>query len=117
AAPPAAARGRLLESRLDWLAALREAVAELAALPGGPPPAMAEALHLLLEELRDADAPEALRWLVALADDRGEMMSRLRREAAAAGSAEALIRATALFERAVWLIRRVALLDLESLRA
>jgi phosphate:Na+ symporter len=113
----AAPRGRALEARLAWLASLREAVAELAALPGGPPPAMAEALHLLLEELREAADAEALGWLLDIASDRGEMMARLRRQAAEAGDAERMFRATAVFERAVWLVRRVASLDLESLRA
>lgn len=98
--------------RLALLADLREAVSAFAgaAAPlGEASRPMAEALHLLLEELRDAADAEARGWILRLAEDRGEMMRRIRRAAAPDGR-EALLAATALFERAVWLVRRLALL-------
>lgn len=98
--------------RLALLADLREAVTGFAAAAApigeGARP-MAEALHLLLEELREAADGEARGWIATLAEDRGEMMRRIRRAAAPDGR-EALLAATALFERAVWLVRRLALL-------
>lgn len=99
--------------RLDLLADLREATAGFAesgaALAEAALP-MAEALRLLLDELAEARDAAAFGWVAALAEDRGEMMGRLRRRAAASDR-EALLRATALFERAVWLVRRLALLE------
>jgi len=112
----------------DLLVALREAVEgfteaglSLAAVPEAAPrvAAMAEALHLLLEELAGLAPGEDAAWLVELAADRGEMMQRLRREAAqvvGARGQEAMFRLTGLFERAVWLIRRLALQSAEALR-
>ncbi|MCQ4162440.1 Na/Pi symporter [Roseomonas sp. GC11] len=120
-----------LESRNDLLAALRETVGEFATAleetrargaadpVAGPLRAMAEALHLLLQQLDEASGrreAEDLALLRALSADRSEMMDRLRRRVArmegamAPGGHELLFRATALFERAVWLIRRQALL-------
>lgn len=100
-------------ARLLLLRDLREAVSGFAeagaALPAEAAP-MAEALHLLLEELRDAADAPARATLAALTEDRGEMMQRLRRRAAASDR-EAMLRLTSLFERTVWLIRRLALLE------
>ncbi len=89
-----------------------EAGEALAALPEAAPrvAAMAEALHLLLEELAALRPGEEAAWLVGLAADRGEMMQRIRREAAGAAQ-EGMFRLTGLFERAVWLVRRLALLS------
>lgn len=111
---------------LDGLVALREAVegfaatgCELAARNAGAAPriaAMAEALHMLLEELCALSPADDPAWLVELAADRGEMMQRLRREAAQGEQAtqEAMFRLTGQFERAVWWVRRLALLAREA---
>ncbi|MCW8084889.1 hypothetical protein [Sabulicella glaciei] len=102
-----------VRARLDQLGELREAVADFVdtgrAAPEKAAP-MAEALHLLLEELRDVRDPAARRWLSELAGDRGEMMRDLRTRAASSRN-EAVFRLTAAFERAVWLIRRLALAE------
>jgi hypothetical protein len=100
-------------SRLRLLRDLREAVAEFAAAAAQAPDqavAMTEALHLLLSELADANDAEAQSWLVQLAADRGEMMQQIRRRAATVQH-EGIFTLTSVFERAVWLIRRLALLD------
>jgi len=112
-----------LGARLDALVALRETVAEFAAVGrelSGPShglqprvQAMSEALHLLLEETCAIASPQDAVWLVELAADRGEMMQRIRREAAGAAQA-GMFRLTGLFERAVWLVRRLALLEGEG---
>jgi phosphate:Na+ symporter len=116
--PPVLAEAVRLQARLGHLAALREALEEFLATArplregalGERIAAMAEALHLLLEELRELDGPEAAAWLAELAADRGEMMQRLRRALAEVAREEAF-RLTGVFERAVWLIRRLALLE------
>jgi hypothetical protein len=74
---------------------------------------MSEALHLLLEELREIKNHSEARWLADLASDRGEMMQELRRQGAGNGQ-ERFAAMTGLFERAVWLIRRLALLETEA---
>lgn len=110
-----------LQARLGLLLALRETLGEYVAvavaLPDAtvirPLSAMTEALHLLLEELREMEDAAAASWLVDLAADRGEMMQRLRRRAAGAAD-ENLFLLSGLFERAVWLVRRLALLELDS---
>lgn len=112
-----------LGARLDALVALRETLAEFAAvgLDLSQPAnglqlrvqAMAEALHLLLEEARAITSAQDAAWLAELAADRGEMMQRIRREAAGAAQA-GMFRLTGLFERAVWLVRRLALLEGEA---
>jgi phosphate:Na+ symporter len=126
-------RAVALENRVVLLGSLRETVLELAATAeavgagqgGGSGPlaqllgGLGEALHLLLSQLMEAatsgeaDDVEMLRRLTT---DRSEMMSGLRRklvrsepELGAAGQ-EILFNATSQFERAVWLIRRFALL-------
>lgn len=120
-APEALAGAVRLQARLADVAALREALEEFVALAmvgregalGAQVAAMAEALHLLLEELRDLSDPEAAGWLVELAADRGEMMQRLRRALAGVAQEDAFL-LTGLFERMVWLIRRLALLEREA---
>lgn len=110
-----------LQTRLGLLTALRETLSEYVStaqglLDGGmvrPVGAMAEAMHVLLEELREMEEPAAATWLADLASDRGEMMQRLRRQAAGV-TQERFFALTGQFERAVWLIRRLALLEAEQ---
>lgn len=107
-----------LQARLNLLTALRETLGEYVVTAQGlldngmvrPVSAMAEALHLLLEELREMDEPAEASWLAELASDRGEMMQRLRRQVVGA-TQERFFALTGLFERAVWLVRRLALLE------
>lgn len=107
-----------LQTRLGLLAALRETVGDYVATAqgpvgdgmAGPVSAMAETLHLLLEELREIGDEAAAAWVAELASDRGEMMQRLRRQVAGVAQ-ERFYALTGLFERAVWLIRRLALLE------
>lgn len=98
-----------LNGRTRLLRELRLATLDLATdatAAGGaaPLPQLAEALHLLLTQLAEAQDADDAETLLALTGERGPMMRRLR---AAGGDAptELLHRATASFERAVWLIR------------
>ena len=114
------------QEALATLGALRETIGEfgeameasvrnpaLAPLVGR----LAEALHLLLLQLADlpAGTAEDHALLLVLADDRSEMMEALRRRTAAGEASlgaeghALLFRVTGLFERAVWLVRRLAL--------
>jgi phosphate:Na+ symporter len=108
-------------ARLADLVALREAVAGFAqtveAMPPSSPPGaalrrMAEALHLLLEEFAGLHSGGDAAVLRALTVDRSEMLEALRRGllraegGLAVAAQEGLFRAFALFERAVWLMRR-----------
>lgn len=122
-------RAVTLEAANTGLAALRETLAEFtangiacgAAAPALLPPlhSLAEALHLMLGELAgladSADAEDAAQ-LRAMTDDRGAMMAGLRRRLGQEApdlppAARSLFfAATAQFERAVWLVRRQALL-------
>jgi phosphate:Na+ symporter len=124
-------RAVALENLNSLLTALRETASELAAgleaalcrEAEDPVRALAsplaEALHLLLSELAEAALsgdPIDAATLAELAADRSDMMDGLRRRISRA-SAEMppdglnlLFRVTTLFERAVWLIRRSALL-------
>ncbi len=110
-----------LQARLGLLTALRETLTEYVTTAQGlldagmirPVGAMAEAMHVLLEELREMEDPAAATWLADLASDRGEMMQRLRRQAAGV-TQERFFALTGQFERAVWLIRRLALLEAEN---
>ncbi len=124
-------RAVALDSLNALLAHLRETTADLAAAleavaargAGDPIHALAtpllEALHLLLAELHDAARsadPMDVETLSELAADRSAMMDALRRRVARAGldlpqeALGLLFRVTSLFERAVWLVRRGALL-------
>jgi phosphate:Na+ symporter len=128
---PELGRAVALDLLNTLLGSLRETVAELAAVldvaayrePGDPVGTLvyplAEALHLLLTELHEtilSRKGEDAEMLWHLASDRSEMMDGMRRRFSAAGGDlpqgghELLFRATALFERAVWLIGRNALL-------
>jgi phosphate:Na+ symporter len=122
------ARAVALDQRNLLLGQLRDTVGDFAgSLQAGRPDAalaalllqLAEGLHLLLLQLQDAAAgedPDDLALLRNLSADRSEMMDRLRRRLADAepgldqAGHDLLFRATSLFERAVWLIRRKALL-------
>lgn len=124
-------RAVALENRNALLGSLRETVGEFAdaletARATGSAAALtpvlerlAEALHLLLTELDEAahaGGAAAASVLRDLTSDRSDMMDGLRRRVARAEPSlaydgqELLFRATSLFERAVWLIRRKALL-------
>ena len=115
------ARAIALEQALGDQGALRSTLEEFAAEAGAAHASLrpilarlAEALHLLLLQYAEAtgDAAEAA-TLVMLTEDRGPSMAALRRRAALASPAPeaqaALMRATAQTERAVWLLRRLAL--------
>jgi hypothetical protein len=107
-----------LRERLGLIIALRETLADFTAALAGPAPipppvaAMIEALHLLMEELHAMSDAESAAWIAEIAGDRGEMMRRLRCAAPAAAN-DPIFALTGLFERAVWLARRLALLQLE----
>ena len=123
-------RALALENLNGLMGALRETVAEQAGVLeaiarrgaddplGGLVGPLAESLHLLLTELHETaltgDAGSAA-TLSELSADRSVMMDGIRRRLARADGAaqdglDLLFRATSLFERAVWLIRRSALL-------
>lgn len=107
-----------LQARLGLAMALRETLGEFVATVGaaqalpGAVSAMIEALHLLMEELHELHDAQGALWIGEIAGDRGEMMQRLRRQFAGAPD-ERLFALTGLFERAVWMARRLALLELE----
>ena len=80
---------------------------------------MIESLHTLLTALADATAsndPSDREFTLALLGQRDELMERIRRRMLGEDpdmplrAQEALFAATMLFERAVWLARRNALL-------
>jgi len=117
-APEALREAMRLRERLGLIITLRETLSEfvaaLAEVTPLPPAlaAMVEGLHLLMEEVQAMRDAEAAAWVARIAADRGEMMHRLR--SGAAGTAdESLFLLTGLFERAVWLARRLALLEAE----
>lgn len=125
----ASARLLALEQRLALIVSLTDTVhdftATLARLrsPGAPPAplldSLLESLDTLLLTAHDASrdaAPDDLALLVQLASDRGDLMERLRRQLLAASDPALdharksdLFYATSLFERAIWLIRQLAL--------
>jgi phosphate:Na+ symporter len=119
----------ILKNRNQLLMALQETLNDLVkeasrALDGDSENARAlvqnllETLHMLLLTLTDAassDDPEDVRMLQALTVDRSELMHGIRRRLLASGAMEGGVReatfaATSLFERAVWLMRRYAIL-------
>lgn len=124
-------RAVALESLNALIANLRETTSDLArvleavAARGETDPVrtlatpLVEAIHMLLAELHDTarsgDLADA-RTLSELATDRSAMMDGLRRRVARAGldlpqeALGLLFQVTSLFERAVWLVRRGALL-------
>ncbi len=105
-----------LQARLRLLRDLRLAVLELARIAPEAPAisALVEALHLLLgQAVADADDRATL---LTLTEDRAALMRRLRATHADALPPDLLHRATAAFERAVWLLRSLLLLDAEAPR-
>ena len=117
------ARAVQLEARLDHARSLRETVGSLVdillAVREDPVRAivrpLAESLHFLLVQLAERQGEADDQLLQELTGDRGEMMEALRRQVADGGTAPAyagqdqVFRATMLFERAVWLVRRMVL--------
>lgn len=119
-------RALRLEERVANLVGLHETLEEFAGLVaevrtgGADPPAvshMAEALHALMETLADAVASgdhAELELAARLLGGRDELMEGVRRrlsgQDAAPQAQAALLRATACFERALWLGRRCAVL-------
>lgn len=127
--PDAQASARLLalEQRHALLVSLTDTVHDFAAAldrlraPGAPPAPLLDALLESLDTLllaavdaaRSAD-PDDLALLLRLGADRGELMERLRRQLLAASALDHarksdLFHVTGLFERAVWLLRQLAL--------
>ncbi|MFM1885792.1 MAG: phosphate:Na+ symporter [Pseudomonadota bacterium] len=112
-----------LRSRALGLKALQSALAEFTGLlqqvPASERPAfvahLVEGLHLLLglaaEAVEDQD-PETAALFATLTSERGELMDRVRREllggAASIAGRETLLSATLLFERILWMLRRLA---------
>lgn len=122
--PNAVARAVTLETRLDLLASLRETVGayegimlqvtdEAVRQVTRP---MTESLHFVLTQLDEMEGPEDHALLLTMSGDRGDLMEQLRRKASASrqalsyASQDQLFRSTTQFERAVWLVRRLALL-------
>ena len=79
-----------------------------------PIPQLTEALHLLLEQLAEAQDAEDTALLLTLSEDRGPMMRRIRGALATDIPPDLLRQATANFERAVWLARSLLLIDQET---
>ena len=118
------ARAVQLESRLEHVRSLRETLGgfvevlvavreEAVRAVTGP---MAESLHFLLTQLAERADGDDDRLLEALSEDRGDMMEALRRSVTGAAlrsgglayaAQDQVVRATTLFERAVWLVRRL----------
>lgn len=109
------------QSHLEMVRALQETLAEFSALilSFRPRPALAfnlsESLRLIVMQLAEAGADgEEYGMLIALTGDRSEYLDRMRRSLAASAfgtevDAQRLLLATSQFERAVWLVRRLAI--------
>ena len=112
------------QTQVELVRALQETLHEFGTVVDSfdPPPPLvfnlSESLRALLLVLTDAvpaDAsPADLDVLDALTADRSGLLDRIRREVAASYAAggdqvRSLMRATSLFERAVWLVRRLSL--------
>ncbi len=112
------------QTQVELVRALQETLHEFGTVVDGfaPPPPLvfnlSESLRALLLVLSDAvpaDAsPADLDVLDALTADRSGLLDRIRRELAAScvtggDQVRNLMRATSLFERAVWLVRRLSL--------
>ncbi|MCX5515974.1 Na/Pi symporter [Kaistia algarum] len=110
------------QSHLEMLRALQDTLAEFSALISTlrPAPALAfnlsESLRAIVIHLADTAGSEAedFDWLIGLTGDRSEHLNRIRRQlAASAHGAEAdtqrLVLATSQFERAIWLVHRLAI--------
>ncbi|RVT95529.1 Na/Pi cotransporter family protein [Rhodovarius crocodyli] len=108
-----------LQARLRLLRDLRLAVTELATAAEeadavAPLAHLLEALHMMLEQMHEALDLDDHTMLLRLTEDRGPMMRQIRSQAPACVPPEALHRATASFERAVWLVRSMAMLDMDA---
>ncbi|SHF24131.1 phosphate:Na+ symporter [Kaistia soli DSM 19436] len=110
------------QSQLEMLQALQQSLVDFSAIITGfetaPPLAfnLSEALRTLVMQLADTTAgpAEDFDFLIELTGDRSEHLNRIRRELAvsalgAEADAQHLVLATSLFERAVWLVRRIAI--------
>jgi phosphate:Na+ symporter len=105
-----------LSARNRVLRDLRVVVSEFAA-GAAPIPSLTEALHLLLEQLAEAQDGDDIATLLTLSEDRGPMMRRIREARAGEAPLDLLRQATANFERAVWLARSLLLIDQEAAQA
>jgi phosphate:Na+ symporter len=110
---------------LENLQALQDTLHEFGAIVDAMPQVaplvfnLSEALRTLTTLLADAaqhasDDPHDLDTLIELTGDRGDLLERLRRQLMSTGGhdeaqIQQLLGATRLFERAVWLMRRVAI--------
>lgn len=116
-----------LQSRTDVIVAVAETIDDLVSAALRPAQSarlssviqrLAEALHLILTTMRDtAETPsdENRQTLLQLTSDRGEMMVRIRRSflgenALSPAGQQDLMTITTLFERTIWLLRRLAML-------
>ncbi len=110
------------QAHLEMIRALVDTLHDFSAVVDGfaqvPPLAfnLSESLRTIILSLADAaegEVPEDFDLIVALTADRSELLNRIRRALAASapGSEEdtrLLLLATSLFERAIWLVRRLA---------
>lgn len=112
-----------LRAQVQALQALQDTLAEFSTQLGSIPEAerpplamhMVEGLHLLLGlagEALDDSAADAREMLGAMTEERGALMERVRKEllggAQSLAGREALLSATLLFERLLWLLRKAA---------
>jgi phosphate:Na+ symporter len=120
-----AQRVLVLDRRQDHLQALLETASEFAAAAGAASAAAAparvfdalkESLSILLLAVQDGwqtRDPAERDLVLKLSADRGDMLERLRQRIASTHAdrrdASSLFYATALFERAVWLVRQIAI--------
>lgn len=110
------------QARLEMVRALEETLAEFSAVIASfdtlPPLAfnLSEALRTVMLQLGDTVGGTAddFDFLIAFTSDRSEHLNRIRRSLAASAlgaeaDAQRLLLGTGLFERAVWLVRRIAI--------
>lgn len=117
------------QTQVELVRALQETLHELGTVVDGfrtPPPLvfnLSESLRAVLFVLADAMPGESMALdldvLDTLTSDRSDLLERIRRDLAASCAGEdavtggeevrALMRATSLFERALWLVRRLCL--------
>jgi len=123
AAVPRAQLDRLvnLRARTEVLRLLHDTVFQLGLTRNGMPPGEAAALGDALTQglgavlmcaddaARDGDA-ETVDMLKRISSDRSAAVDAMRRRLVKATNQEAVYRLTSLFERAVWLVQRYALL-------
>jgi len=123
AALPRAMLDRLanLQARNEVLRSLYETVHQMArargALPPGPADRLADALAqglgavlMCADDAASSGAAEDIALLKQLSTDRSSVVDALRRRLIPEANLEAVDRLTSLFERAVWLVERYALL-------